>query len=194
MSLSLGLGPGLGSAIMPKNRFYSSLLGSFKHGERQTDRDSTSKFFQYGWRCTTNEDDYSNKTLIGNWNEERYDIQKIYSHCFETTYSSDYSKEKHQRTRRFGREPHWFPGHQPELEPPSYKSTAQSCYMIDYRPPYGTDFFALVPDSGQEQEGYSRSLTDVCSTHGAQSASVPTTMAMLARGHKWLAERAEVLA
>ncbi|XP_032057891.1 UPF0686 protein C11orf1 homolog [Aythya fuligula] len=62
---------------MPKNRFYSSLLGSFKHGERQTDRDSTSKFFQYGWRCTTNEDDYSNKTLIGNWNEERYDIQKI---------------------------------------------------------------------------------------------------------------------
>lgn len=68
---------GFYSQIMPKNRFYSSLLGSFKHGERQTDRDSTSKFFQYGWRCTTNEDDYSNKTLIGNWNEERYDIQKI---------------------------------------------------------------------------------------------------------------------
>lgn len=66
---------------MPKNRFYNSLCGSLKHaaghGERQTDRDSTSKFFQYGWRCTTNENDYSNKTLMGNWNEERYDTQKI---------------------------------------------------------------------------------------------------------------------
>ncbi|XP_035202128.1 UPF0686 protein C11orf1 homolog [Oxyura jamaicensis] len=154
---------------MPKNRFYNSLRGSLKHaaghGERQTGRDSTSKFFQYGWRCTTHENDYSNKTLMGNWNEERYDIQKIvqpkplpsqYSHCFETTYSSDYNKEKHQRTRRFEREPHWFPGHQPELEPPSFKSTAQSCYTIDYRPPYGTNLFALVQNAEQEQEGYNR--------------------------------------
>uniref|UniRef100_A0A8B9EA47 Chromosome 11 open reading frame 1 n=1 Tax=Anser cygnoides TaxID=8845 RepID=A0A8B9EA47_ANSCY len=129
----------------------------------------TSKFFQYGWRCTTNENDYSNKTLMGNWNEERYDTRKLhspshflpsfsfqYSHCFETTYSSDYNKEKHQRTRRFEREPHWFPGHQPELEPPSFKSTAQSCYTVDYRPPYGTNFFALVQNSEQKQEGYNR--------------------------------------
>jgi len=54
------------------------LSGSLKHatghGEVWTE---TSKFSQYGWRCTTNEDNYSHKVLMGNWNEERYDIQNI---------------------------------------------------------------------------------------------------------------------
>ncbi|XP_048824454.1 UPF0686 protein C11orf1 homolog [Lagopus muta] len=125
---------------------YNFLSGSLKHatghGEVWTE---TSKFSQFGWRCTTNENDYSHKVLMGNWNEERYDIRNItqpkplpsqYAHCFETTYSSDYNKDKDQRTGRFEQEPHWFPGHQPELEPPLFKSTAQSCYTIDYRPPH----------------------------------------------------------
>lgn len=34
------------------------------------------KFRQYGWRCSTNEDLYSNATLIGNWNEERFDTRR----------------------------------------------------------------------------------------------------------------------
>lgn len=31
------------------------------------------KFNQFGWRCTNKETSYSNCTLIGNWNEERFD-------------------------------------------------------------------------------------------------------------------------
>uniref|UniRef100_A0A8D0GU38 Cilia and flagella associated protein 68 n=1 Tax=Sphenodon punctatus TaxID=8508 RepID=A0A8D0GU38_SPHPU len=104
----------------------------------------TAKFFQYGWRCITNEDSYSNKTLLGNWNQERYDIRKVlqpkplpsqFAHPFESTHASDYTKEMPHSTRRVRREPHWFPGHQPELELPPFKPTAQSCYMIDYEHP-----------------------------------------------------------
>ncbi|KAK9394980.1 UPF0686 protein C11orf1 like [Crotalus adamanteus] len=125
----------------------------YGHGEVWTDWNSTSKFFQYGWRCTTNEDMYTNKTLLGNWNEERYDIQKRrqlkplpsqYGHYFESTYGSDYSKEMPRRLRRVTREPHWFPGHQPELEPPPIKPTARSCYMIDYEPPHGRAVCSLA--------------------------------------------------
>lgn len=61
--------------------FYNPHCGTMMHanghGEVWTDWNSTSKFIQYGWRCTTNEDAYSNKTLMGNWNEERFDIRKI---------------------------------------------------------------------------------------------------------------------
>ncbi|OXB59029.1 hypothetical protein ASZ78_007657 [Callipepla squamata] len=121
------------------NFFSGSLKHATGHGEVWTE---TSKFSQYGWRCTTNENDYSHEVLMGNWNEEHCDIQNTaqpkpvpsqYAHCFETTYSLDYSKDKHQR--RFEQEPHWFPGHQPELEPPLFKSTAQAFYKIDYQPP-----------------------------------------------------------
>ncbi|XP_070808350.1 cilia- and flagella-associated protein 68 [Pituophis catenifer annectens] len=135
------------------NPLHGCLLHADGHGEVWTDWNSTSKFFQYGWRCTTNEDMYANKTLLGNWNEERYDIQKRrqlkplpsqYAHYFEATYASDYSKEKPRRLRRVTREPHWFPGHQPELEPPPIKPTARSCYMIDYEPPHGRPTCSLV--------------------------------------------------
>ncbi|XP_007422668.1 UPF0686 protein C11orf1 homolog isoform X2 [Python bivittatus] len=127
------------------NPHHGCLLRANGHGEIWTDWNSTSKFFQYGWRCTTNEDSYTNKTLLGNWNEERYDIQKRkqlkplpsqYAHYFESTYVTDYSKEMPRSLRRVMREPHWFPGHQPELEPPPIKPTARSCYMIDYEPPH----------------------------------------------------------
>uniref|UniRef100_A0A8C4UJW9 Uncharacterized protein n=1 Tax=Falco tinnunculus TaxID=100819 RepID=A0A8C4UJW9_FALTI len=32
------------------------------------DWDSTCRFSQRGWRCTTNRNDYSATTLMGNWN------------------------------------------------------------------------------------------------------------------------------
>ncbi|XP_009327839.1 PREDICTED: UPF0686 protein C11orf1 homolog [Pygoscelis adeliae] len=139
------------------------------HGELWMDWDSTSKFSQYGWRCTTNENDYSTKTLMGNRNEERYDIQRIvqpkplpsqYTHCFETTCSSDYNRGRHQRIKRFEREPHWFPGHHPELERASFNPAAQSCYTIDYKPPYSSIFFACVQHSEKEQEGCRKSSRD----------------------------------
>lgn len=58
---------------------------------------------QFGWRTHTTE--YSSDTLIGNWNEERFDVAKLaqsrclpsqYSHYFETTYCHGYSKSPHK--------------------------------------------------------------------------------------------------
>ncbi|XP_062450598.1 cilia- and flagella-associated protein 68 [Rhea pennata] len=172
----------------PWHPCHGSLLRATGHGEVWADWSPTAKFSQFGWRCTTNESDYSHKTHIGNWNEEQCDIQNIvqpkplpsqiapvqlpslccsavcpfmYAHCFETTYSSDYNKGKHQRTRRFKREPHWFPGHQPELEPPPFKQTEQSCYMIDYRPPHGNISSAGVQGSEEEQEGAGKAIANL---------------------------------
>uniref|UniRef100_A0A8C3TJC7 Chromosome 11 open reading frame 1 n=1 Tax=Chelydra serpentina TaxID=8475 RepID=A0A8C3TJC7_CHESE len=143
------------------NPHHGSLIHATGHAEVWTDWNSTSKFSQYGWRCTTNEDAYSNKTLMGNWNQERYDIRKIaqpkplpsqYAHYFESIYSSDYNKERHHGSRRFKQEPHWFPGHQPELEPPPFKPTARSCYMIDYGPSQGRTP-VICEMLGEKQEG-----------------------------------------
>lgn len=59
------------------------------------------KFDQFGWRTRTTESAYSSDTLIGNWNEERFDVSKLaqpkrlpsqYDHYFETTYRKTYLK------------------------------------------------------------------------------------------------------
>lgn len=42
-------------------------------GEVWTHSTESSKFNQFGWRCTNKENSFSNDTLIGNWNEERFD-------------------------------------------------------------------------------------------------------------------------
>ncbi|GAB1294194.1 UPF0686 protein C11orf1 homolog [Apodemus speciosus] len=60
-----------------RNPHYGSLIYADGHGEVWTDWNDMSKFLQYGWRCTTNENSYSNRTLIGNWNQERYDLKNI---------------------------------------------------------------------------------------------------------------------
>ncbi|KFO09035.1 UPF0686 protein C11orf1, partial [Balearica regulorum gibbericeps] len=139
------------------NSLHGSLMHATDHGELRMDWNSTSEFSQYGWRCTTNENDYSLKTLMGSWNEERYHIQTIvhpkpfpsqlsmlnvsfsfqYTHCFETTYSSDYKgiKNTSENKKYVHRKPHWFLGHYSELEAPSFNPTAQFCSTLDYRPP-----------------------------------------------------------
>ncbi|XP_075046207.1 cilia- and flagella-associated protein 68 [Mixophyes fleayi] len=105
---------------------FGSDLKADGHGEVWIDFKSDDKFKQYGWRCTTKEDSYSNKTLIGNWNQERYDLCKIeerkplpsqYAHYYKTTYSDGYSRKNDSMRQVFKREPHIFPGHQPELNP-----------------------------------------------------------------------------
>uniref|UniRef100_H3BHK3 Cilia and flagella associated protein 68 n=1 Tax=Latimeria chalumnae TaxID=7897 RepID=H3BHK3_LATCH len=101
----------------------------------------SNKFNQYGWKCATYEDQYSNDTLIGNWNEERFDIKKLvqrkplpsqYAHYYQTTYSSAYNKEDRLRPLQIKREPHAFPAHQPELNPPETKKPPNSCQKVDY--------------------------------------------------------------
>ncbi|XP_036775613.1 cilia- and flagella-associated protein 68 isoform X4 [Manis pentadactyla] len=59
------------------NPHYGSLINADGHGEVWIDWNDMSKFFQYGWRCTTHENAYSNQTLMGNWNQERYDLTNI---------------------------------------------------------------------------------------------------------------------
>lgn len=59
------------------NPHYGSLINADGHAEVWTDWNDMSKFCQYGWRCTTNENAYSNHTLMGNWNQERYDLRNI---------------------------------------------------------------------------------------------------------------------
>lgn len=126
------------------NPHYGSLINADGHAEVWTDWNDISKFFQYGWRCTTNENTYSNRTLIGNWNQERYDLRNIiqpkplpsqFGHYFETTYDTSYNNKIPLSAHRFKREPHWFPGHQPELDPPRYKCTEKSTYMNSYSKP-----------------------------------------------------------
>ncbi|XP_069470409.1 cilia- and flagella-associated protein 68 [Ambystoma mexicanum] len=105
------------------------------------------KFIQYGWRCTTNEDSFSNKTLMGNWFEERFDVRKIrerkplhsqFAHCFQTTYSTEFSREeRREKPTLMKREQHAYPGHQPEVVPAEFKPIPRSCYMIDYVKPEG---------------------------------------------------------
>ncbi|XP_068097044.1 cilia- and flagella-associated protein 68 isoform X2 [Hyperolius riggenbachi] len=122
--------------------YYSSDVKADGHGEVWFDFGPDSKLRQYGWRCTTKEDSYSNKTLLGNWNQERFDLRKIeerkplpsqYAHYFETSYSMDYNCKGNSSVRQaIKREPHVFPGHQPELGPPQYRSLQKSCYMMDY--------------------------------------------------------------
>ncbi|XP_074072764.1 cilia- and flagella-associated protein 68 isoform X2 [Macrotis lagotis] len=127
------------------NPQYGCLMHADGHGEVWTDWNAMSKFFQYGWRCTTNENNYSNRTLIGNWNQERYDLEKLvqpqplpsqFGHYFETTFAASYNKKLPQ-PQRFKKEPHYFPGHQPELIPPPYKTctTEKTDYMVNYSAP-----------------------------------------------------------
>ncbi|NXL31963.1 CK001 protein, partial [Glaucidium brasilianum] len=116
-------------------------------GEPWVGWDTTAELYQVGCTCTSNNHDYSAKTIMGNWNKELYDTQRTvqpkalpsryYTHCFETTYSSDYSMGKHQRIKSTCTEQkhssltYWFPGHHPEMEPPSFNPAAQSCHTID---------------------------------------------------------------
>ncbi|XP_016050889.1 cilia- and flagella-associated protein 68 isoform X1 [Erinaceus europaeus] len=126
------------------NPHYGSLINADGHAEVWTDWNNMSKFFQYGWRCNTNENAYSDRTLVGNWNQERYDLKNIvqpnplpsqFGHYFETTYDASYNSKLPVPTQRFKREPHWFPGHQPELDSPQYKCTGKSTYMSNYSKP-----------------------------------------------------------
>ncbi|XP_070551304.1 cilia- and flagella-associated protein 68-like [Ptychodera flava] len=114
---------------------FRSMIRASGLGEVWTHGTDDVKFSQYGWRCTTKEDAYKPATLIGNWNEKNFDIERLkvpkrlpsqYEHYFETTQGASYNKEpakvpevlKHLEAR----ETFAFPGHQPELDHPSLKA------------------------------------------------------------------------
>lgn len=99
--------------------------------------DSNVKFQQFGWRCTNDENAYSEDVLIGNWNEKQFDIKRMvtlskvpssYNHYYETTYSKAYlpksaiqlGSEKIDLLKKIEgtkkQISHTFPAHQPELD------------------------------------------------------------------------------
>ena len=45
-------------------------------GEVWTHSTDAVKFGQFGWRCTNKESSYSDNTLVGNWNEKRFDVKE----------------------------------------------------------------------------------------------------------------------
>jgi len=130
---------------------FCNFLTASGHGEIW-DHTDEKKFKQFGWRCTTNETEYSRGTLIGNWNEERFDTRSMakrrplpsqYGHYFQTSHSLDFKtrhKIKHipdhvKKTGGVPPEPRSFPSHQPELLPDQYKlqfnsyeTTSRSAY------------------------------------------------------------------
>ena len=55
---------------------FHGFLKASGHAEVWDDTDEK-KFEQFGWRSTTNESSYSTSTLIGNWNEEKFDIKEM---------------------------------------------------------------------------------------------------------------------
>lgn len=121
------------------------MLRASGQSEVWSDARAEDKFRQYGWRCSTSEDAYGPRTLIGNWTEQRRDVKhnrilrplpSQFSHYFETTFSSSFQREEKRPISTFPqREPRSFPGHQPELDPPNSRSPPNSCYRQDYTLP-----------------------------------------------------------
>ncbi|KAL5499627.1 hypothetical protein EMCRGX_G011079 [Ephydatia muelleri] len=115
------------------------------------DETDTKKLEQSGWRTGTNENAYSTDTLIGNWNEQRFDVTYIskrrslpsqYDHCYETTSRKDYTNHHHSKptitaTHPTATVPKAFPGHQPFLDPQHVQVQSQQ-FMSTAMEAFGT--------------------------------------------------------
>ncbi|XP_069750972.1 cilia- and flagella-associated protein 68 isoform X1 [Narcine bancroftii] len=89
------------------------------------------------------ENRYGVRTLLAQWFEERNGRDELrkrkplpsqYEHAYRTIYADSYGKPEIQH-RIFKSEPHVYPGHQPELNPPNTKVIPQTTYMLDYIDP-----------------------------------------------------------
>lgn len=127
-----------------RNPAFRSDIRASGLGEVWTHTHDQLKFTQFGWRSTTKESSYSNNTLIGNWNEERFALKHVYADkplpsqfnsYFETTATASFPSKKSDASiaserldlqSRSGKEPISFPGHQPELDHPLDKEMYNS--------------------------------------------------------------------
>ena len=62
--------------IMAANLPFCQMVRSSGMAEPWTHSHEESKFDQFGWRCTTNESGFGISTLVGNYNEEKFDLQE----------------------------------------------------------------------------------------------------------------------
>ncbi|CAL1543464.1 unnamed protein product [Lymnaea stagnalis] len=129
--------------------FRSIVRAATGGAETWSHTDDSMKMRQYGWRCSTNEDLYSTRTLIGNYNEERFDLKEIkknkplpsqYNHYYQPVYATSYNKSPLHRypddlKRLKGRLPRAYSVHQPELD-----TLAQKAYCNSWETSYRTSF------------------------------------------------------
>ncbi|BFZ14319.1 hypothetical protein BsWGS_17358 [Bradybaena similaris] len=120
--------------------FCSMIRSATGGSEAWSHVDENLKMFQYGWRTTNNEDTYNAGVLVGNYNEERFDLKEIkkkkplpspWSHHYQRTYADAYNKYPLHRYPRDlklikGRLPHAYSCHQPEMDTPTLKATTNS--------------------------------------------------------------------
>ncbi|XP_003387083.1 PREDICTED: UPF0686 protein C11orf1 homolog [Amphimedon queenslandica] len=129
---------------------FTGFLKASGQAEVWDDEFDMKKFQQFGWRTTTNESNYSTDTLVGNWNEEKFDVKSLskakplpsqYDHYFETTYKAGYSQpKKNPQTLPKSRSTETyraFPGHQPSLDLPQAKQQYNS-FLTTSREAYGS--------------------------------------------------------
>ena len=137
--------------------------------------DDSKKLQKFGWRTTTNENNYETKTRIGNWNENNFGLDEIqkqhhaksqYGHYFESTQSAMSSRTV---TRPYGddikyllrKEATAFPGHQPELCSDYTKELLGDMYESNY----SLNFKYNEPqESRSSQQGSSSQLQETSSS------------------------------
>ncbi|GFO47008.1 upf0686 protein c11orf1-like protein [Plakobranchus ocellatus] len=120
--------------------FRSMVRGATGGGEVWSHTNEDVKMSQYGWRCKNSEDLYSTDVLIGNWNEERWDLKEIkrnhplpsqFDHYYTPTAAESYNKDPvhmYPKDLKMLKErlPHAFSAHQPELDPPMHQAYCNS--------------------------------------------------------------------
>merc|ERR1719204_850015 len=83
-----------------QNPPFQSMVRASGAAEVWTHSNEDHKMRQFGWRCTNSESHYKTKTLIGNWSEERFDIEERkvpeclpsqHGHYFESVQSTSYN-------------------------------------------------------------------------------------------------------
>ncbi|XP_072033836.1 cilia- and flagella-associated protein 68-like [Amphiura filiformis] len=140
---------------------FRSMIRASGLGEVWTHTTDEEKFKQYGWRTTTKEDCYSPNTLVGNWCEEKFDINRTrvpkrlpsqYEHYFESTHEESYGKQPKPVAKELlhlsAPEARAFPASQPEIDPPSVKQEYNS-FQTTSRAAYVDPRLRTAPMQGQ---------------------------------------------
>merc|ERR1712087_179614 len=121
-------------------------------GEVWTHSNDDYKLNQFGWRCTKQESAYRTDTLIGNWNEERFDVEKMRvhellpsqkAHYYDTIHNSSYNTAPRNEVPsglKFLNQPHprAYSSLHPELDSEKLKgiyNSWQSTHRGDYLDP-----------------------------------------------------------
>ncbi|XP_062500000.1 cilia- and flagella-associated protein 68-like [Corticium candelabrum] len=120
---------------MTERPVFCGMLRASGHAE-VWDHSDKEKFKQFGWRCSNSESSYKTDTLLGNWCEERFDVNKMarqkplpsqYSHYFETTHKTSFGNDNtpvpQSLKKHRGRDIIVFPAHQPQLDPPKVRES-----------------------------------------------------------------------